>query len=86
LTGVLRGEVYGQFSDWTPINEFLQWINENNPLREVTAKAGNFNWSNPAAWMDLVTPDAAGPRAPDNTRGPVPINPDQPVNADQPAT
>ena len=46
---------YGEFSDWTPINLFLQWINENNPLRQVTAAAGNFNWSNPAAWIDSVT-------------------------------
>ena len=52
-TGFVR-EVYGQFSDWTPINVFLQWINENNPLREVTAAAGDFKWSNPAAWIDSV--------------------------------
>jgi outer membrane autotransporter protein len=45
---------YGEFSDWTPINLFLQWIQENNPLRLVTAAPGNFNWSNPAAWTDSV--------------------------------
>ena len=49
------GDGYGEFSDWTPINLFLQWINENNPLRNVTATAGNFNWSNPAAWIDVLT-------------------------------
>ena len=56
---------YGEFSDWTPINLFLQWINENNPLRNVTAAAGNFNWSNPAAWIDSV--NGIAPLAPNNT-------------------
>src|SRR5262249_49495663 len=46
------------------------WIYENNPLREVTAAAGNFKWSNPAAWIDAFA-DPARPNgaAPDNTRG-----------------
>jgi subtilase-type serine protease len=69
-TGYVRGEVYGEFSDWTPVNVFLQWINENNPQRQVTAAPGNFNWSNPAAWIDAFF-DPARPNgaAPDNTRG-----------------
>src|SRR5262245_58141832 len=69
LTGFVVGNVYGQVSDWTPINVFLQWINENNPLRLVTAAPGNFNWSNPAAWIDAF-PDPARPNGavPDNTR------------------
>jgi hypothetical protein len=68
----VRGDVYGAFGDWTPINLFLQWINENNPQRQVTAVAGDFNWSNPAAWIDAF-PDPARPggAAPDNTRGSV---------------
>jgi outer membrane autotransporter protein len=45
---------YGQISDWTPINVFLEWIAQNNPLRQVTANPGNFNWSSPAAWVDSV--------------------------------
>src|SRR5262249_50624455 len=53
-TGYVFGNVYGQFSDWTPIDVFLQWIQTNNPLREVTAAAGDFKWSNPAAWIDSV--------------------------------
>jgi hypothetical protein len=63
---------YGAFSDWTPINLFLEWINENNPLRQVTAAPGNFNWSNPAAWIDAF-PDPARPNGavPDNTRAAV---------------
>jgi outer membrane autotransporter protein len=77
-TGMVRGNVYGQFSDWTPINLFLQWINENNPLRLVTAAPGNFNWSNPAAWIDAF-PDPARPNGavPDNTRGSADINANQ---------
>jgi hypothetical protein len=45
---------YGDIGDWTPINLFLGWIAQNDPLREVTAAPGNFNWSNPAAWVDRV--------------------------------
>lgn len=86
LTGYLRGELYGEFSDWTPINLFRSWIKENDPLREVTAKSGNFNWSNPAAWSDAFS-DAAhlNGAVPNNTSGPVPIDPNQPVDADQAA-
>ncbi|MBV8512998.1 MAG: autotransporter domain-containing protein [Xanthobacteraceae bacterium] len=45
---------YGMTNNWTPVNLFLDWIAENNPLRQVTAAAGNFNWSNQAAWVDSV--------------------------------
>src|SRR5262245_26444294 len=69
-TGYVRGEVYGEFSDWTPVNVFLQWINQNNPLRQVTAAPGNFNWSNPAAWIDaFFDPERPNGAAPDHTRG-----------------
>ena len=56
---------YGESSDWTPIDVFMQWIAQNNPLREVTAAAGDFKWSTPAAWMDSV-PGVAG-AVPNNT-------------------
>jgi hypothetical protein len=52
--GRLTRDGYGEFSDWTPINLFLQWIDQNNPQRDVTAAQGNFKWSNAAAWMDSV--------------------------------
>src|SRR5262245_28350153 len=60
---------YGTHMGWTPLSLFLDWIAQNNPLREVTAAPGNFNWSNPAAWIDAF-PDAARPNGavPDNTR------------------
>ena len=45
---------YGDIGVWTPVNLFLNWIAQNDPLREVTAAPGNFNWSNPAAWVDSV--------------------------------
>ena len=45
---------YGDIGDWTPVNLFLDWIAQNDPLRKVTAAPGNFNWSNPAAWVDSV--------------------------------
>jgi subtilase-type serine protease len=63
---------YGDISLWNPLSVLLDWVAQNNPLREVTAAAGNFNWSNPAAWIDSV-PGVPG-RVPDNTRGSVDIN------------
>jgi subtilase-type serine protease len=60
---------YGTISDWTPLSLFLQWVLQNNPLRQVTAAGGNFDWHNPAAWIDAF-PDPARPNGvvPDNTR------------------
>lgn len=52
LSGTLR---YGTIMGWTSVQDSLAWLNENNPLREVTAASGNFNWSNPAAWIDSVS-------------------------------
>src|ERR1700738_296812 len=63
---------YGDISFWTPLNLFLDWIAQNNPLRQVTAAAANFNWSNSAAWIDSVP--GVPSRVPDNTRGTVDIN------------
>jgi outer membrane autotransporter protein len=62
--------LYSDGSAWTPLGLFLQWLAENNPLRQVAAAAGNFTWSNPAAWMDAVF-DPARPNgaAPSNTVG-----------------
>jgi hypothetical protein len=34
---------YGDISLWTPLALFLDWVAQNNPLRQVTAAAGNFN-------------------------------------------
>jgi subtilase-type serine protease len=66
---------YGDVSGWTPLSLFLDWLAQNNPLRQVTAAAGNFNWSNSSAWIDAF-PDPARPNGavPDNTRGSVNIN------------
>jgi outer membrane autotransporter protein len=61
--------LYGDGSAWTPLDLFLEWLAVNNPLRQVTAAAGNFNWSNAAAWIDSV-PGVAG-AVPNNTRGDV---------------
>ena len=62
---------YGTVMEWTPLNLFLDWLAQNNPLRQVTAAAGNFNWSNAAAWIDSVP--GVQSRVPDNTRGSVNI-------------
>ena len=63
---------YGDITGWTPLALFLDWVAQNNPLRQVTAAAGNFNWSNPVAWIDSVP--GVPSRVPDNTRGSVDIN------------
>ena len=63
---------YGDITGWTPLALFLDWVAQNNPLRQITAAAGNFNWSNPAAWIDSVP--GMPSRVPDNTRGSVDIN------------
>jgi hypothetical protein len=34
---------YGALSFWSPLNLFLDWVAQNNPLRQVTAAPGNFN-------------------------------------------
>src|SRR5262249_4076335 len=69
---------YADVSFWTPLALFLDWVNQNNPLRQVTAAPGNFNWSNPGAWI-AAFPDPARPNGavPDNTRGSVDINANQ---------
>ena len=66
---------YGDITGWTPLALFLDWVAQNNPLRQVTAAAGNFNWSNPAAWIDSVP--GVQSQVPDNTRGSVDINANQ---------
>jgi subtilase-type serine protease len=62
-----REGLYGDVSDWTPLNLFLGWLAQNNPLRQVTANAGNFNWSNQAAWIDSVPGVVSA--VPNNTSG-----------------
>jgi uncharacterized protein with beta-barrel porin domain/secreted trypsin-like serine protease len=69
---VNQPSLYGDISTWTPLALFLDWVAQNNPLRQVTAAAGNFNWSNPSAWIDSVPGGQS--RVPDNTRGNVDIN------------
>ena len=63
---------YGTIMEWTSLSLFLDWLAQNNPLRQVTAAAGSFNWSNPSAWIDSVP--GVQSRVPDNTRESVNIN------------
>jgi secreted trypsin-like serine protease len=65
--GSASGGRYNDIAGWTPLNLFLDWLAENNPLRQVTAAAGTFNWNNPAAWIDSVPGVVSG--VPDNARG-----------------
>ncbi|MDO9411137.1 MAG: autotransporter domain-containing protein [Pseudolabrys sp.] len=43
---------YGDIGFWTPVADYADWLAANNPLRSLTAKAGNYNWSNASAWQD----------------------------------
>ncbi|MGO4571103.1 autotransporter outer membrane beta-barrel domain-containing protein [Microvirga sp. 2TAF3] len=52
---------YHSVTGWTPVIDYLGWIAQNNPLRQVSAKAGNSLWSNPAAWQDLYSGAAVVP-------------------------
>ncbi len=43
---------YGVVSGWEFIQNYSDWMAENNPLRITSARAGSFNWSNANAWVD----------------------------------
>ncbi len=47
--GTLR---YGVYSGWEFIQNYSDWMAENNPLRITSARSGSFNWSNANAWID----------------------------------
>jgi subtilase-type serine protease len=55
---------YGDVNLWTPLNLFSTWLSQNNPLRSVSANAGNYNWSQSGAWTDSAT---GSTNAPNNT-------------------
>ncbi|MDO9411136.1 MAG: autotransporter domain-containing protein [Pseudolabrys sp.] len=60
--GALRGNSttntpagqYGEVNDWTSVAFYYNWIATNNPLRAMTAKSGNHDWSDADAWQDSV--------------------------------
>jgi outer membrane autotransporter protein len=89
MTNQCKAGQYGDISDYTALADFLGWVHENNPLRQVTASAGNFTWNNPAAWRDEFA-DAANPNGavPNNTVGDVGNNPARyyDVNLSKPGT
>jgi outer membrane autotransporter protein len=45
---------YGTIMGWTSVQEMLSFLDQFDPLRQVTAVGGNFSWSNPNAWNDSV--------------------------------
>jgi len=48
---------YGSISGWAAVQDYLDWIALNNPLREVSARQGNVLWSDPAGWSGGEVPD-----------------------------
>lgn len=46
--------IYESVAWWTPVNDYLQWIAENNPLRTVNNIEGDRTWNNPASWRDTA--------------------------------
>ena len=61
---------YGDSNQWTPVSAYASFIAQNDALRQYTSNAGNFNWSNTAAWTDSVAGVTA--QVPKNTVGIVP--------------
>ena len=45
---------YGDESFWGSVIYFKDWIAQNNPLRQVDLRPGNYNWSDASAWVDSV--------------------------------
>lgn len=48
---------YGSISGWTAVQDYLDWLALNNPLREVSARQGNALWSDRSAWSGGEVPD-----------------------------
>ncbi|HWB50244.1 MAG TPA: hypothetical protein VG651_14125 [Stellaceae bacterium] len=63
---------YGDVNLWTPISLFAAWLAQNNPLRQVASNAGDFNWSDAAAWSDVTAGTPAPGNVPNNTDGFIP--------------
>ncbi|MDO9411135.1 MAG: autotransporter domain-containing protein [Pseudolabrys sp.] len=58
---------YGDTNAWTNVAAYTNWLAVNNPLRTVSAKAGNHEWTNADAWQDSVPGVVTA--APNNTFG-----------------
>lgn len=48
---------YGSISGWAAVQDYLDWLAANNPLREVSARQGNVLWSDTSAWSGGEVPD-----------------------------
>lgn len=48
---------YGSISGWAAVQDYLDWIALNNPLREVSARQGNVLWSDSSGWSGGEVPD-----------------------------
>lgn len=48
---------YGSVSGWAAVQDYLDWIALNNPLREVAARQGNVLWSDTSAWSGGEVPN-----------------------------
>lgn len=57
---------YGSQTGWTKVTDYLDWIEANDPLRNVAAVGGNFRWSDKAAWRD---PGGLAATVPNNRGG-----------------
>jgi uncharacterized protein with beta-barrel porin domain len=47
---------YGTLGFWQPAFLFANWIATENPERYFVANAGNFSWTSPAAWQEMLDP------------------------------
>lgn len=48
---------YGSISGWAAIQDYQAWLAAIDPLREVSARAGDVAWSDASAWSENEVPD-----------------------------
>lgn len=66
---------YGGLASYASISFNRDWIDENNPLRYVSAEAGLWKWSDAQAWTDAGAAPGAARVAPDNHDGSITAQP-----------
>ncbi|CDO59485.1 serine protease [Candidatus Phaeomarinobacter ectocarpi] len=57
LVDEARDGGYGELIVFTTVAPLTQWIDENNPLIEISAVAGNGDWFDAARWQDNLIPN-----------------------------
>lgn len=48
---------YGSISGWASIQDYWDWLDATNPLRQVSARRGDVAWSDAGAWSENEVPN-----------------------------